>query len=279
MTTFIESPRFPEKVSYGAVGGPKFKTEIIILDSGFESRNIGWENSRCEYDVAYVRDKEYMIEVVKFFRSVKGRAIGFRFKDWSDYLITHGDSTFLPYNGSANVLQLYKIYDSGIEEELRVINKPISGMVVFKNGSSSGLTIDATTGRITIASGGATVGTVSGMTNATNGVFTITGHSFLIGEYVDFTGFTGAQAVLNGNSATILSVGVNTITTNVDTTDMGTWSSGGSVRRYVALTDEFTAAGEFDVPCRFDTDKLSLELIAPEVRGWSSIPIVEVKVA
>ena len=34
--------RFPTRVSYGAIGGPRFSTTVQILNSGFEQRNINW---------------------------------------------------------------------------------------------------------------------------------------------------------------------------------------------------------------------------------------------
>ena len=89
MTSFIETPRFPENVSYGASGGPAFKTDVVIVNSGFEQRNQVWAKARASYDVSHAaREKTLMETLVAFFRSVRGRAIGFRFKDWQDFLVT-----------------------------------------------------------------------------------------------------------------------------------------------------------------------------------------------
>jgi hypothetical protein len=32
--SFLETPRFPERIGYGAVGGPMFRTEIAVTGSG-----------------------------------------------------------------------------------------------------------------------------------------------------------------------------------------------------------------------------------------------------
>jgi uncharacterized protein (TIGR02217 family) len=45
----------------------------------------------------------------------------------------------------------------------------------------------------------------------------------------------------------------------------------------VESDDVLTWDGEFDVPARFDTDQLKGEIISPNIYGWSSIPIVEVR--
>ena len=42
MSAFLETPRFPTALAYGARGGPKFKTNIVQLASGREQRNVVW---------------------------------------------------------------------------------------------------------------------------------------------------------------------------------------------------------------------------------------------
>ena len=45
--------RFPANLSFGSVGGPERRTQIVELASGDEERNASWANSRRRYDVAY----------------------------------------------------------------------------------------------------------------------------------------------------------------------------------------------------------------------------------
>jgi len=81
--------RFPEDISYGSSGGPGFNTSIIDLASGHEQRNINWSLARAKYDAQYgVKEREQMEEVLDFFYARRGKAYGFRFKDWMDFTLT-----------------------------------------------------------------------------------------------------------------------------------------------------------------------------------------------
>ena len=42
--------RFPAALSFGSVGGPERRTEIVALANGFEERNTPWAHSRRRYD-------------------------------------------------------------------------------------------------------------------------------------------------------------------------------------------------------------------------------------
>jgi uncharacterized protein (TIGR02217 family) len=80
--------RFPEDISYGSSGGPGFKTTVIDLASGHEQRNIDWSLARATYDAQYgVKQREQMEDVLDFFFARRGKAYGFRFKDWMDFTI------------------------------------------------------------------------------------------------------------------------------------------------------------------------------------------------
>ena len=72
---FIETPRFPDNISQGASGGPGYQTEVVVVASGREKRNITWPLPRGRYDVAHgVRTQAQMDILIAFFRSVRGRA-------------------------------------------------------------------------------------------------------------------------------------------------------------------------------------------------------------
>ncbi len=78
--------RFPEDISYGSNGGPGFNTTIIELASGHEQRNINWSLARARYDAQYgIKQREQMEDVLDFFYARRGKAYGFRFKDWMDF--------------------------------------------------------------------------------------------------------------------------------------------------------------------------------------------------
>ncbi len=137
--------------------------------------------------------------LIAFFRARKGRAYGFRFKDWTDYQASA--QRIGTGNGTLTQFQLVKSYASGGITEPRTIAKPVAGSVnVYKNAvlQTSGVSVDTTSGLVT---------------------------------------FTSAPA------------------------------SG------VAVTADFA----FDVPVRFDTDRLSASLDSYGVNSWTDIPLIEVK--
>lgn len=126
MTNFTEI-QFPSDISYGATGGPMYLTDIVATVSGYEQRNSRWEQARAKYNVASgIKTEAQWQELIAFFRARRGKAVGFRFKDWSDYtganeLIGEGD-------GSTQTFQLKKLYTSNVTVE-RIITKPVWGSV------------------------------------------------------------------------------------------------------------------------------------------------------
>lgn len=98
---------FPEDVSYGSTGGPGFNTSVIELAGGAEQRNINWKRARATYDVKHgVKTREQMEHLLDFFTARRGKAYGFRFKDWMDYTLDR--QVILPLN---SVYQAYKRYE------------------------------------------------------------------------------------------------------------------------------------------------------------------------
>jgi len=192
--SFYET-QFPAEISYGAVGGPGFRTDVVVVSSGAEQRNATWSQARRRYDVAHAARLPTASDAVKaFFHNMAGRAHGFRFKDWTDYAATASEGKFTLL--TATTFQAYKRYTSGSQTYDRIIQKGIATWTITSGTVSS---INYNTGIVTMSSGTPTA-----------------------------------------------------------------W------------------AGEFDVPCRFDTDELSGTIISRSggslVVGWSSIPIVEVRV-
>ncbi len=157
--------RFPTAISYGAVGGPAFRTTIFTRQSGFEDRNVEWSYARAEYDVAMaIKTQAELDEVRAFFFARRGRAYGFRFKDWSDYKSctaiqtpAASDQVLGTGDGSETEFQLIKLYDDDENPYVRPITKPVQGSVsVTVNGVAQtvgvDVTVDTTTGLLTFAS-------------------------------------------------------------------------------------------------------------------------------
>jgi len=198
---FIEA-RFPTDIAFGSSGGPEYSTDIVVVQSGFEQRNANWSQARARYNVAHgVKTQAQLDALIAFFRARKGRADGFRFKDWADYKVT--GQNIGTGNGTVTVFQLKKEYVSGSVTETRTITKPVSGTIaIYKNAvlqNGSTYTADTTNGQIT---------------------------------------FNTAPA--NG----------------------------------MAITADF----EFDVPVRFDTDRLSSQLDTYGSHSWNDISLVEIRV-
>jgi len=192
--------QFPSDIAYGSSGGPEYSTDVIITAGGAEQRNINWQDARAVYNVAHgVKTQAQLDSLLAFFRARKGRAYGFRFKDWSDFYVSAqqigvGD-------GSLKIFQLVKTYSSGGITETRTITKPVSNSVsIYVNNmlQTSGVEVDYTSGIVT---------------------------------------FTDAPA----------------------------------------NTYPIAATFEFDVPVRFDTDRLSSSLESYGVHTWKNIPLVEVR--
>jgi uncharacterized protein (TIGR02217 family) len=166
MTTFIETPRFPDDISYGSRGGPGWSTNVVETDSGAESRNQRWSYPRHKYDVAYgIRTLARLENLISYFNVVAGKAIGFRYKDHMDFKSCIRTATPAATNcvigtgtGALATFQLYKTYTQGSYTRSRKILKPIAATVLIAVGGvtkalTTDYTLSATTGVVTFEAG------------------------------------------------------------------------------------------------------------------------------
>ena len=162
----IKEVRFPTDIAYGSRGGPGYSTTVATTASGHESTVINWSKSRHRYEASYgMRTQAQLEAVIALFNAVRGRAYGFRFKDWADYKSCADAATVSPTDqsigtgdGSTATFQLTKTYNYGGETYTRTINKPVSGTVrVAVAGTEKTLTthftVNTTTGEITFTAG------------------------------------------------------------------------------------------------------------------------------
>jgi uncharacterized protein (TIGR02217 family) len=154
--------RLLEKVAYGSTFGGEFNTRIIRLKSGHERRNANWSMPLHRYSILYqALDPADHILVKRAHYASLGAAIGFRFKDWTDYQATN--ESLGVGTGVEQTIQLIKTYTFGSISLERNIYKPVNGTVtVSVNGTpiveDSTNFIDYDTGILTItAAGGATI--------------------------------------------------------------------------------------------------------------------------
>jgi uncharacterized protein (TIGR02217 family) len=204
--------RFPTTLSFGSLGGPERRTEIVKLANGFEERNSPWSHSLRRYDAGVgMRALDDIETLIAFFEARRGQLYAFRWKDWSDYkscrpfdAIAPADQVIGRGDGSTTVFQLIKRYVSGEQSYDRPVHKPVGETVkIAVEGTLAArdvqYVLDDTTGRVT----------------------------FLAPPAVDA---------------------------------------------------EITAGFEFDVPVRFDTDRIMTSIEAFRAGEVPSVPVVEVRV-
>lgn len=204
--------RFPANLSFGSIGGPERRTEIVTLASGFEERNTPWTHSRRRYDAGMgLRSLDDLEALVAFFEARAGQLHGFRWKDWSDYKSSppsrepRFDDQRIAYgDGNTRSFQLKKAYASGPARYERVITKPVLSTVR--------------------------------------------------------AGVGGDERFPNGGYVVNHQTGVVTFT---DPPEIGS---------------EVTAGYEFDVPVRFDADRIAISVASFHAGEMPEIPIVEVRI-
>jgi uncharacterized protein (TIGR02217 family) len=156
--------RFPTNLSFGSVGGPERRTEIVALANGFEERNTPWEHARRRYDAGLaMRSLDDVEDLIAFFEARRGQLYGFRWKDWLDYKscapsrqVAFDDQIIGQGDGVTRVFQLSKTYDSGGHSYTRPITKPVANSVrVGVDGAALmeaiGFSVDVGTGAVTLS--------------------------------------------------------------------------------------------------------------------------------
>jgi uncharacterized protein (TIGR02217 family) len=204
--------RFPASLSFGAVGGPERRTDVVTLVNGHEERNTPWAHSRRHYDAGLgMRSLDDVEALIGFFEARQGQMYGFRWKDWADYksclpsaTVSFRDQVIARGDGKQTQFQLIKNYRSGEQVYARPITKPVLGTIrvgveadELREGTQ--YTVDVTTGIVT------------------------------------------------------LSYAPN-------------------------LGEEITAGFEFDVPVRFDTDRIQSSVASFQAGEVPNVPVIEVRV-
>ncbi|WP_424940207.1 phage distal tail protein, Rcc01695 family [Aliiroseovarius sp. S253] len=204
--------RFPANLSFGSVGGPERRTEVVTLANGFEERNTPWEHSRRRYDAGIgMRSLDDVELLIAFFEARRGQLHAFRWKDWSDFKsgLPSADPAFTDQiigwgDGAKTEFQLIKTYRSGTDTYDRPIQKPVDGTV--KLGLKGDPQIEGTQYSVDL-----TTGVVTFITAPEDGA-------------------------------------------------------------------EVTAGYEFDVPVRFDTDRVHTSVASFQAGEAPNVPVVEVRV-
>ena len=151
--------RFPANLSFGSVGGPERRTEIVMMTNGHEERRTPWAHSRRRYDAGLgLRSLDDVAGLIAFFEARAGQLHAFRWKDWADYkssgpTVAPGflDQEIGTGNGQQKEFQLRKAYASGPARYWRPILKPVEGTVLAGVGNDKlregvDFEVDLTTG-------------------------------------------------------------------------------------------------------------------------------------
>lgn len=154
--SFIESPRFPEDISYGSSVGKSYITIVNTSKSGEEQRTGVIDEPFKEFEVSHgVKTQEQMQKLEEFFDGVMGRLYAFRYKNWNDFhcpverSAIRNDGTNLAGNGTFN---LYKKFGFVNNPRYKRIYKPVAGKIkIFLNGvETTFFTCDYTKGIVTL---------------------------------------------------------------------------------------------------------------------------------
>ncbi len=125
---------FPIEIGAEASVSPSFSTNVVTSASGYEWRNVNWQQARLRFDAGPgVRGDDELETLIAFFRARRGPAVGFRFRDPYDFS-SHGmtgtptatDQEIGVGDGSSVRFALAKAYGAG---ERRRITRPVSGSV------------------------------------------------------------------------------------------------------------------------------------------------------
>lgn len=284
--------RLPVDVERGALGGPGFKTTVTPLGSGKEQRNIDWARTRAEFDIGYgLMDQDSVLleatidSLLSFFYTREGKAHTFRFKDWSDFKIgdwenSTTDNQSVATGGTSITLTASTISftatdtiaDSGndLEKFLAADYIEISG-----SASNNGTFLISTTsaGTITVPSGIVNEGAGASVT------ITLLRESDLIFKRYSDGGIDYDRPITHLVSGRVVVLKDNVVQTESThytislTTGLITWTAG----NWPAVGVDIQVAIEFDIPMRFDTDKLKLNLLMFRRGSWQNIPLVEEK--
>lgn len=276
--------RLPECVSYGMTGGSNCSTQVVSVASGAEQRVSNWAVALGRWDIEYVRDGEGLKELQHFFRGVKGRFDGFRFKDWFDYTVSQSESLLLKPNTltpevGGKYSQISKYYGVGGYGEVRPIKKPVAGTFqLYKDGVlQTGYTLNTTSGVLSWDSPLTTVGVTNWSVSGTTATITTASpHGFVSGKKISFSGVTGSgSAYVNDVVYTATTLSANQITITLPTTGLA--FTGGNLVTYPTSVGVWTFETEFDVPVRFDTDSFQATITDSGIYTIHSLPIVELR--
>ena len=157
--------RLSREIEAGAIARPRYATDVIKTEGGFEFRVPRWRyplftfefnlmpgDADPEDDAAaaaeFQASEQTLEELIDLWHCAGGMDETFLFRHWSDYravdnVIGYGD-------GSETEYQLYRVYEAGAVTRQRRITRPVAGTVTASvDGAPAFLTVDTETGVVT----------------------------------------------------------------------------------------------------------------------------------
>lgn len=148
MVGFLTGVRLNENVERGALGGSRFNTSVLRLDSGREKRNVNWTVPKAEFDIGFGLLLKFQADptdiqldlddLQNFFHVVQGMAFSWRMKDWSGFEIGYQNGStagvsrqFLGLGDDTTTdFQIFKRYVVGVHTFDRPLTKMVDNALV-----------------------------------------------------------------------------------------------------------------------------------------------------
>lgn len=150
----LEDLIFPESISMKSTYTIEYKTTVCTAKNGYELRIANIDYPLLSYNIINdLKSKTEIENLVNFFKLTKGKAIGFKFKDWLDYKVN--SQVIATADGENKDFQLIKTYLLGNHVQIRKITKPIEGTVkIYVNDieDKTNISIDYEKGLVSFSS-------------------------------------------------------------------------------------------------------------------------------
>jgi uncharacterized protein (TIGR02217 family) len=149
--------RLDREIETGAKARPRYSTDVVTTDGGYEFRNSRWAFPIFEFEIDLEPGSptfdEDLQECIDLFHAAGGQADTFRFRHWRDYEGT--DELLGLGDGVTTIFQLYRNYARGAVTRRRKITRPVNGTVVIRvGGVGVSAVVDYETGLVTIGAPG-----------------------------------------------------------------------------------------------------------------------------
>lgn len=150
--------RLSRDIEIGAKARPRYSTDIVTTDGGYEFRTSRWAYPLFSFEFTVEPGNsaddsadpasQTLKEFVNLWHACGGRYNTFKFRHWSDYIAT--GNVIGTGDGMTLAFQLYRTYTAGAVTRTRKITRPVQGSVTaYVNGIESPVSVNEGTGVIT----------------------------------------------------------------------------------------------------------------------------------